>query len=130
MILTNSLVGDNVQPALWSLIEINMAIICACIPAVRGLVARYIPKFRLDTIQSRSRKTSNTLPSFSTVRQQHARISSRDSELKIVTHTYHESVSTRFSESGISPLSKEGMSPQSNMWRQSRVGSWDGLMIP
>ncbi len=37
--LTLKSIGDDVKPALWSLIEINMAIICACIPAVRGFFA-------------------------------------------------------------------------------------------
>ncbi len=35
--------GDNIIPAIWSLAEICVAIICACLPAIRVLFSRWLP---------------------------------------------------------------------------------------
>ena len=37
--------GDNAIPAIWSFIEITVATICTCLPALRLLLARNYPKF-------------------------------------------------------------------------------------
>ena len=35
--------GDNAIPAIWSFIEITVAIICACLPSLRYILARIFP---------------------------------------------------------------------------------------
>lgn len=36
-------VGDNAFPAIWSFLEICVATICACLPAIRVLLSRWFP---------------------------------------------------------------------------------------
>ncbi|KAI6715752.1 integral membrane protein [Diplocarpon mali] len=38
------LTGDNALPAIWSFVEICVALICACLPAIRALLSRWFPK--------------------------------------------------------------------------------------
>ena len=35
---------DNTIPVLWSILEISIAIICACLPALRALFSHYLPR--------------------------------------------------------------------------------------
>ncbi|PVH82275.1 hypothetical protein DL98DRAFT_620272 [Cadophora sp. DSE1049] len=37
------LTGDNALPAIWSFVEICVALICACLPAMRALLSRWFP---------------------------------------------------------------------------------------
>ncbi|KAH7361008.1 hypothetical protein BKA65DRAFT_547708 [Rhexocercosporidium sp. MPI-PUGE-AT-0058] len=37
------LTGDNALPAIWSFIEICVALICACLPAMRALLSHWFP---------------------------------------------------------------------------------------
>lgn len=48
---------DNVEPIIWSLIEIHMAIICACMPALRALASRWLPN--LFEITHRSHRSGS-----------------------------------------------------------------------
>lgn len=38
------MLGDNAIPAIWSVIEISVAAICACLPSFRPLLARQFPR--------------------------------------------------------------------------------------
>jgi hypothetical protein len=38
-------IGDNVTPAIWSDIELFVAITCACLPAIRKLLSGWFPVF-------------------------------------------------------------------------------------
>ncbi|EPE25882.1 hypothetical protein GLAREA_01794 [Glarea lozoyensis ATCC 20868] len=51
---------DNVLPAIWSLAEVTVATICACMPAVRALLALIFPKL-FDTL-SRPSQPSHPTP--------------------------------------------------------------------
>jgi hypothetical protein len=45
---------DSITPALWSLIEINVAMICACLPAIRALLSKVLPSiFDIGSEKSR-----------------------------------------------------------------------------
>lgn len=48
---------DNAIPAIWSLVEVSIATICACLPAMRYLLARCLPM--LFDINSTKRSKSN-----------------------------------------------------------------------
>jgi len=48
---------DNVEPIIWSMIEINMAIICACMPSLRTLFSRWLPN--LFDITHRSHRSGS-----------------------------------------------------------------------
>ncbi|KAK0126803.1 hypothetical protein ONS95_008382 [Cadophora gregata] len=37
------LTGDNSLPAIWSFVELCVALICACLPAMRALLSRWLP---------------------------------------------------------------------------------------
>ncbi|PBP25065.1 integral membrane protein [Diplocarpon rosae] len=37
------LTGDNALPAIWSFVEISVALTCACLPAIRALLSRWFP---------------------------------------------------------------------------------------
>ena len=37
-------IDDNVGAATWSAIECNVAVICACLPALKPLISRYLPR--------------------------------------------------------------------------------------
>ncbi|EKD20295.1 uncharacterized protein L3040_007303 [Drepanopeziza brunnea f. sp. 'multigermtubi'] len=37
------LTGDNAVPAIWSFVELCVALICACLPAMRALLSRWFP---------------------------------------------------------------------------------------
>lgn len=40
---TDSASGDNVMPSIWSFIEICVATLCACLPALRTVLSRWFP---------------------------------------------------------------------------------------
>ena len=44
---------DNEAAATWSILELNIGIICACLVCLKPLVAKYIPQFA-STLKSRS----------------------------------------------------------------------------
>jgi len=45
--------GNIVSPALWSTIELNIAIVASCVPAFKGCITHFHPNF-LGTIRSRT----------------------------------------------------------------------------
>lgn len=49
---------------MWSVVEVNMSIICGCVPGLKPLVARIIPKMIKDTT-GYSQNTAGTLPTVS-----------------------------------------------------------------
>ncbi|RDW85256.1 hypothetical protein BP6252_02846 [Coleophoma cylindrospora] len=51
---------DNVTPAIWSLVEINVAMICACLPAIRVIIVRWIPALGLESTASATRSNSKS----------------------------------------------------------------------
>jgi len=42
-VITQDPSWDNTEAALWSVIELNTAILCSCLPTLRPLLARFIP---------------------------------------------------------------------------------------
>lgn len=65
---------DNVGAATWSSIECNTGIICACLPTLRPLISRILPRF-LSTLSSGSRRldydeTNRTTPTYRNDTQQ------------------------------------------------------------
>jgi Fungal rhodopsin domain len=65
---------DNVEPIIWSMVEIHVTIICACMPALRALLSRWLPNlfdithrsynrggstFSLDKIATKSAATAD-----------------------------------------------------------------------
>jgi hypothetical protein len=48
---------DNVEPIIWSMVEIHVAIICACMPALRALFSRWFPN--LFDITHRSQRSGS-----------------------------------------------------------------------
>ncbi len=59
--------GDNVDVVKWSCIEIASAVICACLPALRPLLGRFLPKV--------FGKTEHTGPSSGKVTANNAKLS-------------------------------------------------------
>lgn len=47
--ISTDLTYDNVAPATWSAIELNVGIICACIPALRPVISLIFPKMLSST---------------------------------------------------------------------------------
>ncbi|RDW77905.1 hypothetical protein BP5796_05757 [Coleophoma crateriformis] len=62
---------DNVTPAIWSLIEINVAMICACLPAIRVIVVHWIPSLGFESIASATPSNSKSNASSSNPGTQH-----------------------------------------------------------
>ncbi|KAI9369117.1 major facilitator superfamily domain-containing protein [Aspergillus egyptiacus] len=54
---------------LWSVVEVNVSIMCACVPGLKPLVARFVPKLLRDTVcpstQCRSKSNPADPPRFS-----------------------------------------------------------------
>ena len=50
------MIGDHAAPGYWSLLEVDVGIICLCLPSIRPLLARYMPSVfgsrQLDTSRS------------------------------------------------------------------------------
>ncbi|KAL2074973.1 hypothetical protein VTL71DRAFT_8753 [Oculimacula yallundae] len=56
------LTGDNIMPAIWSFVEISVALICSCLPAIRALLSRWFPTVFDLTIQSSPNPEPTELP--------------------------------------------------------------------
>ena len=52
--------NDFALVALWSAVEVEVGIICACVPALKPLVAKFIPSLISDKIHRHSQKHSGT----------------------------------------------------------------------
>lgn len=63
---TTDLTWDNPMPAIWSSTELNVAILCSCLPTLKGLISRIWPKL-LSTGHTgqRSGRQSHTLGAIS-----------------------------------------------------------------
>ena len=57
--LTSDPTWDNVNVTFWTTLETTFAIVCACMPALRALGARYFPKL-LGTIHSTNYNTAKS----------------------------------------------------------------------
>jgi hypothetical protein len=55
--------GDYVDAVTWTILEVAIAMICACLPAIRNLLARLYPQAFLTTMRSSS--NAKTKPSSS-----------------------------------------------------------------
>jgi hypothetical protein len=42
---------DYLQPGYWSVVELNVCIICACMPAIYSLIKTFMPKLVSGTVQ-------------------------------------------------------------------------------
>lgn len=85
---TNNLLVKGVDIALWSGLEINVAIICASVPALKPLFVKTFPhlisSFADSSKRSKpSRSTHGTLPLHSFDRRHHEAIDSEDKNLGI-----------------------------------------------
>ncbi|KAL6246787.1 hypothetical protein RBB50_006094 [Rhinocladiella similis] len=59
--ISTDLTYDNVDAATWSAAELNVGIMCACIPAIRPVISLIFPRLLTSTRRSRSR-TSDAYP--------------------------------------------------------------------
>ncbi|CAN9087251.1 unnamed protein product [Alternaria alternata] len=57
---TQNITWDYVDAGLWSLIEIDVSIICGCMPAHRMLIAKFWPKITSTFASSRNTSTKGT----------------------------------------------------------------------
>lgn len=103
--LTNANIGDNVDVYHWSVIEITTAIICACLPALRVLLGRFVPGV-FGTPQTRANSTP-LAASRQFDRSGHNRIEDCESSEKSIVGDPKENVSPA-SYSNLSPKSLEG----------------------
>jgi hypothetical protein len=51
---------DNLGVSIWSTVEINVGLMCACMPTLRLLLARIVPGMRSDAGSSRSQSKRYT----------------------------------------------------------------------
>lgn len=62
----NVSIDDNVGAATWSAIECNVAVICACLPAIKPLISKYLPRAFSSSIATDSKaftqSNGNRLP--------------------------------------------------------------------
>jgi hypothetical protein len=61
MVISNSSdpTYDNPGAAMWSAIECNVAIICACLPGIRAFISKLLPRF-LSSYKSKSNTRTRT----------------------------------------------------------------------
>jgi len=55
----NRITDDNINSAIWSAVEVNLGIICACLPTLKPLVSRCFPHLLLS---NRKELTLTTIP--------------------------------------------------------------------
>lgn len=55
----SSIIGNFVDIGYWSVIEVDVGVICACLPAIRLLLRRCLPTAFGDTRQGTSMSRSN-----------------------------------------------------------------------
>ena len=53
--------GDNVTPSVWSMAEVCVAMICACLPAIRALLSYWFPSFFESTSKITSKNVSGSV---------------------------------------------------------------------
>lgn len=75
--VSTDLTYDNVGAATWSSIELNTAIMCACIPAMRPFISFVFPK-----LLSTDRRGTTTLPSYPRIPTHH-----RNESIVELSHT-------------------------------------------
>lgn len=56
---------DNIMPVIWSLIEVSIAIICACLPSLRALLAYHLPRFFSSETSTNGRYYNHQLSNIS-----------------------------------------------------------------
>jgi hypothetical protein len=69
-------IGDYVPLGYWSGVEVNVGVICACLPAIRSLIVRACPGIFDSTVQG-SRMTEGASKSALSASQLSSRISPR-----------------------------------------------------
>jgi len=83
---------DNALPAIWSFLEICMAIICSCLPSIRVLFSRWFPGiFDLSTTPSSNANGNSNKLYFSPFSSSNPQASPSDQ----AGHSYIESIITR-----------------------------------
>ena len=50
---------DNLDAAIWSCVEANVGICCACVPTLKPLIAAIYPRLLTEQILKRSKDTGN-----------------------------------------------------------------------
>lgn len=48
--------GDNVNPLIWSIIEVHTALICACLPSLKSIFIKFFPGLFKSTVASSERR--------------------------------------------------------------------------
>ena len=74
------LVGSNLDLILWSCIEIATAVICACLPALKPLLSRYLPQMFGNTTRNTTGHAYNTQLSQRSLQQSRRNIRIPDQE--------------------------------------------------
>jgi len=54
-------IGDNVTPSVWSVVEVCVAVICACLPAIRALLSYWFPSFFETTSKMPSKNINSSV---------------------------------------------------------------------
>ena len=57
LIITRAMTDDNLDIAIWSCVEVNVGICCACIPTLKPLIVRILPRLLTANASSRMRHT-------------------------------------------------------------------------
>ncbi|RFU25092.1 hypothetical protein B7463_g11247, partial [Scytalidium lignicola] len=72
---------DNVDPVLWSIIEVHTALICACLPSLKSLLTKYFPVLFKSTLASSSKNRNTGTVSQKVFSKHHSRRRQSDSYL-------------------------------------------------
>jgi hypothetical protein len=54
-------IGDDVTPTVWSIVEVCVAMICACLPAIRALLSYWFPSFFEMTSKMPSKNVNSSV---------------------------------------------------------------------
>ncbi len=129
-------IGDQVDFAwyaslslMWSAVEVNIGIICACIPTLKPLVTRILPKLINDhTLHSSDKSVSVASPVDFAVENDAPQHSPSPPEATVQPLSHTSDISNQEQEMGISDfLTKPGMD-QGN--KEQEMGMMDFLTTP
>ena len=70
---------DNLNAAIWSCVEANVGICCACVPTLKPLIAAIYPHLFAEQILKRSKDTGNS----SNIRGQDILLAMRNSSYRV-----------------------------------------------
>jgi hypothetical protein len=60
--MSQPIIGDYVNVVIWTIVELAVAMVCSCFPAIRNLLMRIYPRAFLSSIGNMEDKPPGTVP--------------------------------------------------------------------